>query len=154
MEYTNIKYSSWVKNTALYLLLDLSGEEKTLVEQSLLKLTDKLDILVETFFNYFLQSDVRISNLFQNTPLNRRYNMFNVAIGTIITNIDNPDLLQTHLDQLINKHRLYGVIDEYIQFFTSSMSRTFSDIFGKDDPVVVPWLKVINSVMLYFHSKI
>lgn len=141
-------------NTALFLLLDLSVEEKALIRQSLLKLTDKLNVLVEKFFNYFLQSDLHIANLFQNTPVDRKLNMFNVAIGTIVTNIDNPDLLQTHLDQIVDKHRLYGVIDEHVQFFTSSISRTFSDVFGKEDPVVVPWLKVINSVMLYFHSKI
>ena len=136
------------------LSLGLSTEEKELLTKSVEKLSGKLDILVERFYTYFLQSDERIATLFQHTHMNRQQNMFNVAIGVIITNIDNPDFLQIHIDKLIEQHRLYGVNDEFIYFFVSSMSKTLRDIFGSDDPMIHPWLKLVNAVMNYFRIKI
>ena len=136
------------------LTLDLSTEEKELLTQSIGRMTGSLDVLVEKFYSYFLQSDDRIASLFRNTQMARQQNMFNVAIGVIITNIDNPDFLQIHIDKLAEQHRLYGVTDEYIHFFISSMGKTIRDIFGPDDPLIHPWLKLINAVMNYFRTKI
>ena len=136
------------------LSLGLSTEEKELLTQSVEKLAGKLDVLVEGFYKYFLQSDDRIARLFQHTHMHRQQNMFNVAIGVIVTNIDNPDFLQIHIDKLIEQHRLYGVNDEFIHFFVSSMGKTLRDVFGPDDPMIHPWLKLINAVMNYFRVKI
>ena len=136
------------------LQLALSTEEKELLTQSVEKLAGNLDLLVERFYRYFLQSDEKVANLFRNTHMDRQHNMFNVAIGVIVTNIDNPDFLQIHIDKLIEQHRLYGVTDELIHFFTSSMGKTMQDIFGRDDQVINAWLKLINAVMNYFRTKI
>ena len=113
-----------------------------------------MDLLVELFYTYFLQSDEKVATLFNHTHMDRQQNMFNVAIGVIVTNIENPDFLQIHIDKLIDQHRLYGVNDEFIQFFIESMSKTILHMFGKDDPIIQPWLKLINAVMNYFRSKI
>lgn len=136
------------------LSLGLSTQEKELLTQSVEKLGGKLDILVEKFYRYFLQSDEKIATLFQHTHMDRQQNMFNVAIGVIVTNIENPDFLQIHIDNLIEQHRLYGVNDEYIHFFISSISKTIRDMFGPDDPLIQPWLKLINAVMNYFRTQI
>lgn len=136
------------------LQLSLSQEEKELLTQSVEKLAGKLDLLVELFYTYFLQSDEKVATLFHHTHMDRQQNMFNVAIGVIVTNIENPDFLQIHIDKLIDQHRLYGVNDEFIQFFIESMSKTILHMFGKDDPIIQPWLKLINAVMNYFRSKI
>ena len=136
------------------LQLGLSTEEKELLTQSVEKMAGKLDVLVERFYTYFLHSDEKVARLFLNTHMDRQQNMFNVAIGVIVTNIENPDFLQIHIDKLIEQHRLYGVNDEVIQFFTSSMGKSLKDIFGPDNPIIHPWLKLINAVMNYFRSKI
>ena len=136
------------------LQLGLSTDETALLTQSIEKLAGKLDILVDRFYKYFLRSDEKVATLFQNTHMDRQQNMFNVAIGVIVTNIENPDFLQIHIDKLIEQHKLYGVNDEYIQFFVSSMSQTIQDTFGQDDLLIQPWLKLINAVMNYFRSKI
>ena len=53
-----------------------------------------------------------------------------------VTNIENPDFLKIHIDKLIEQHRLYGVNDEYIHFFISSIGKTFRDMFGPDDSLI------------------
>ena len=136
------------------LQLGLSKEEKAQLTLSVEKMAGKLDVLVERFYKYFLQSDERVATLFLNTQMEKQQNMFNVAIGVIVTNIENPDFLQIHIDKLIEQHRLYGVNDELVQFFISSMSKTIRDVFGEDESLVHPWLKLINVVMNYFRSKI
>ena len=136
------------------LQLGLSIEERKLLSQSVERLSGNLDVLVERFYQYFLQSNEKIEKLFQHTHMDRQRNMFNVAIGVIVTNIENPDFLQIHIDKIIEQHRLYGVNDELIHFFTSSMGKTLRDIFGSDDPIIQPWLKLINAVMNYFMTKI
>ena len=136
------------------LQLGLSSKEKEQLTLSVEKMAGKLDVLVERFYKYFLQSDERVATIFMNTHMEKQQNMFNVAIGVIVTNIENPDFLQIHIDKLIEQHRLYGVDDELVQFFISSMSKTIRDVFGDDDSLVHPWLKLINAVMNYFRSKI
>lgn len=134
--------------------LNLSDTEKVLLTESVIKLTSKFELLVQTFYGYFLKSDESIAKLFERTQMARQQSMFNVAIGVIVTNIDNSDMLMHHLDQIIEKHRLYGVSDEQVHFFTSSMSKAIKDVFGPDDPIVPLWLKLINGVMIYFRTNI
>ena len=136
------------------LSLGLDFEEKELLTQSVERLAGNLDLLVDHFYKYFLQSDKRIAKLFEHTPIDPQKNMINVPIGVIVTNIDNPDFLQIHIDKKIEQHRLYGVNDEFIHFFVSSMGKTIRDVFGPDDPMIHPWLKLINAVMNYFSVKI
>ena len=136
------------------LTLDLSTEEKEMLTQSVEKLAGKLDILVESFYSHFLQSDEQIATLFEHTHMDRQQNMFNVAIGIIVTNIDNPDFLQLHIDKLIEQHRLYGVNDELVHFFNSSMGETIRDVFGSNDQIIQAWLKLVNAVMNYFRMHI
>ena len=132
----------------------LSEEEKDLLTKSIGLLTGKLDLLVERFYFYFLKSDQEITKLFSNTNMLKQHNMFNVAIGAIITNIDNPILIQNSLDKYIQKHRLYGVENKHIPFFIDSLTKAFSEIFSKDDPIMNPWLKLFYDVMEYFKSKL
>ena len=89
--------------------LTISSSEKELLTESVLKLTSKFEELIKSFYGYFLQSDKSITKLFEHTPMERQQSMFNVAIGVIVTNIDNPDLLMHHLNQILERHRLYGV---------------------------------------------
>ena len=134
--------------------LILSEEEKELLTKSIGLLTGKLDLLVERFYFYFLRSNQEITKLFSNTNMLKQQNMFNVAIGAIITNIDNPTLIQNSLDQYIQKHRLYGVEIKHISFFIDSLTKAFTEVFSKDDPIMKAWLKLFYDVMEYFKSKL
>lgn len=136
------------------ILLDITDPEKELLLESVDHLTGKFEELVERFYHYFLQSDEQIKEMFKRTHMERQQSMFNVAIGVIVTNIDNPELLFTHINQVIDRHRLYGVKDDQVHFFTSSMSKAIKDVFGESDPIVPIWLKLINDVMQYFRTNI
>lgn len=139
---------------ATSLILTLRSEEKNLLDQSIVAMTGKLDILIEKFYTKFLNSDKQIAKLFQHTDMIKQQNMFNVAFGLIVTNIDNPDLLQLHIDKIIEKHRLYGVNSEHVSYFTNSLTDAVREVFGNDDEVIKAWLKLINDVMYYFKTTI
>lgn len=81
-------------------LFHLSQEEKDLIQTSITKLTGKLNELIERFYFHFLQKNSDVSRLFQNSEMVKQHNMFNVSLGVIISNIDNPKLIQDHLDEL------------------------------------------------------
>jgi len=134
--------------------LSLSNEEKGLFLQSVAKLTGKLDSLVERFYYHFLNDNEEISQLFQSSDMVKQHNMFNVSIGYIITNIDDPNLIQVHLDQLIDNHLRYGIKVNHIPFFTSAFSKTITELLDSSDPVSKIWIKVIESAMEYFKFKL
>ena len=137
------------------LILTLTNEEKDLLKQSIVGMTGKLDDLIDKFYVNFLKSDEQIAKLFQNTDILKQQNMFNVSFGLIITNIDNPDLLQLHVDKIIEKHKLYGVNNQHVPFFTNAMTKTVREAFDNpNDPAIVPWIKLINDVMYYFQTAI
>ena len=139
---------------ATSLILTLTAEEKKFLDQSIVALTGKLDIIIEKFYANFLKADKQIAKLFQHTDMVKQQNMFNVAFGLIITNIDNPDLLQLHVDKIIEKHRLYGVNSQHVPFFTNALTKTVRDVYNPNDPAIIPWIKLINDVMYYFQTAI
>lgn len=134
--------------------LSLTDHEKGLLNDSTQTLIGKLEILIERFYFYFLQSSEEVANLFKNTDMLKQQNMFNVAIGAIITNIDTPVLIQNSLDQYIQKHKLYGVEAKHVEFFIDSLTKAFSEILANDQETVKAWLKLFHGVMEYFRSEL
>lgn len=134
--------------------LTLTDDEKELLNNSTQILIGKLDTLVERFYFYFLQSSDEVAKLFKNTDMLKQQNMFNVAIGAIITNIDNPVLIQNNLDQYIQKHKLYGVESKHIPHFIDSLTKTFSEMLANNQEAVKAWLKLFHGVMEYFRSEL
>jgi hemoglobin-like flavoprotein len=134
--------------------LTLSPNEIDLILRSVQKLKGKTQQLVERFYFHFLNSNEEISRLFDNTEMLKQHNMFNVSLGVIISNINEPILLQQNLNELIKRHALYGVLPHHIRFFTESYTKAFIEVFGNTDPVMKIWLKVIHSTMEYFKSQL
>ena len=134
--------------------LTLTDEETKLLLQSVNDLIGKLNLLVDNFYQHFLGSSKEISDLFKNVDMPKQHNMFIVSIGAIISNIDNPSLIQANLDELIDKHILYGIQPFHVPFFSDAYTKTITEIYGVEDPIMKVWLKIIHSTMEYFKSKL
>ena len=139
---------------SLQKLLTLTEQEKTDILQSISLISDKLNVLVEQFYSYFIEESPEIKRLFQNIDLTKQFNMFNISIGVIISNISNPMLIQDHLDQIIAKHSFYGVQPNHVEHFNNAFTKAMMDVYSNNKEIVKLWLKVIHSVMLYFKNKI
>lgn len=133
--------------------LALSEEERLLLINSIQRLMGKLDILVEKFYFYFLQSNNEIKRLFSQTDMIKQQNMFNVAIGVLITNVGNPDLIQDNLDVYVKKHLIYGVTVAHVQYFVDAITKSFSELLINEEMILKAWIKVFYGVMEYFKSK-
>jgi len=134
--------------------LDLNQKERELLLQSVEELTGKLHSLVERFYFHLLEDNDILSQLFRNSDLMKQHNMFNVSIGVIISNIDNPSLVKDHLDELIDRHKLYGVLPFHVPYFSDAYTKAITEVYGSTDPIMKIWLKIIHSTMEYFKSKL
>ena len=73
--------------------------------------------------------------------------MFNSANSVIITNIQNQQLIQTNLDDIIDRHKLYRVNSSHVDNFTNAMTKAVTEIISNSDPIVKTWLKAIYSAL-------
>lgn len=135
-------------------VLGITESEREELANSLDFLQGKLEILVERFYQNFLESKAGI--LFKNTDMDRQQIMFHQSIGVIITHIQYPEMLELHLNNIIAKHSHYGVLAVHIDDFIDSFYRALKDVFPDEADAhnVELWYKLINSVMLYFKNQI
>ena len=142
---------------SLQALLNLSEDEKEELLTSLDLLKFQMDNLVEHFYFYLMKTNA--GRLFEKTEMMKQHVMFNSSLGILIAHIDHPQLLQQHLDNLIERHSHYGVKSEHVDDFIESFKNALQDIF--DDPndstnkqYIEIWYKLIHSVMIYFKNEI
>ena len=85
----------------------------------------------------------------------KQHLMFTSSISIVIAHIDHPLLLQEHLDNLIIRHKHYGVIREHVDDFIESFKNAIKDILQDSYSNVIPlWYKLITSVMMYFKDNL
>lgn len=112
-----------------------------------------MDFLVVRFYAYLLKTKAGI--LFKNTNLQRQYKMFSTSLNIIITNIVNPPLVAETLDQIIQSHGKYNITNDFIEDFIDSFENALKEIFVEqtDKLILNLWIKIINSIMMYFKDQ-
>ena len=134
-------------------LQKLSPSDKEEFYNSLSDIHDKLDILVDRFYFYFLQTEARV--LFVKTDMEKQHKMFHVTLAFLIAHIDNPVLLNKHLGLVITRHRDYGVTKKHIPFFIDSFMSALKELLdGSDDRVTAIWNSVIYEIMSVFNEQL
>ena len=135
-------------------ILYLNEDEKEDLFASLNFLKFQIDQVIEKFYYYFLKTD--IVELFRQTNMVKQRMMFNTTLGIIISNIDNPILLQEQLDELVVSHMKYGVKPDYIDIFIDSFIKALNDSFSgsNKERYVSLWSKLITLIMDYFRIKL
>ena len=102
----NLKYFK-----GLYIKLQsiafLSEREKIIFHKSLLILKDRLDEFVNSFYGFLLQT--KAAELFNLFDMEKQYKMFQVSIAILISHVDNPFMLDKHLQLVVKNHKYYGV---------------------------------------------
>ena len=81
--------------------------------------------------------------------------MFNVALAFLISHIDNPSMLNKHLELIVKTHKNYGVQSKHIPYFIDSFISALKEFFDESDERVVPiWNSVIYEIMSFFNQEL
>lgn len=148
---TIIKVTSFSSFT-METLIKLSDRDKNLLLESLPIISTNLDLFVVKFYFYLLKTDAR--RLFKETELEKQYRMFHRSLAVVISHIENPQFLQTHVNNLITTHIQYGVSKRDVDFFVDSFMKALSDIYGKDFITYRDaWYSIIIEIMDYFGER-
>ena len=135
-------------------LIVLTESERQLLQFCLPKINNNIDFLISRFYFYFLKTNAGI--LFKHTKMGQQEKMFASALNAILTNITNPGLLEDTLEEIIAKHRDYGVLQKHIEYFVDSFMKALKDIFNteNDQYILNLWYKIISNIMGYFKDQI
>ena len=133
-------------------LLKLTPYDKQEFYDSLARIEYRLEHLVHRFYYFFLQTEA--GELFKNTDMETHYRMFHVALAFLISHIDNPTLLNKHLELIIEKHKTYGVKRSHISHFIDSFISALKEFFDEsNERTIVIWNSVIYEIMSFFNEK-
>lgn len=131
----------------------LSEVDKQKFYESLRNIETQLERLVQRFYYFFLQTEAGV--LFKNTEMENHYQMFNVALAFLISHIDNPSMLNKHLELIVKNHKKYGVESKHIPFFIDSFISALKEFFDESDERVIPiWNSIIYEIMSYFNERL
>ena len=135
-------------------IIILTENERQLLQFSLPVINKNMDFLVVRFYAYLLNTKAGV--LFQNTNIQNQHKMFASSLNIIITNIVNPQLVSETLDQIIKRHENYGVTANYIEDFIDSFQNALNEVFSQetDKLILRLWIKIIDSIMMYFKEQI
>lgn len=131
-------------------ILPLTEEERQQLHLSIELINKNIDFFVIRFYNYFLKTEA--GKLFQNTEMDKHYNMFSTALNVIFNHIDNPNYIKGFLDDIIFRHIGYGVLPEYTDYFVNSFLSSLKEVFDDEDfgNTLHIWLKIISDLLAYF----
>ncbi len=130
-------------------IIELSESDKDLLLSSLPIIRKKLDLFVIKFYTYFLKTDS--GRLFKKTDMETQYRMFHSSLAIIFTHVENPELLEQHVNHLIKSHGNYGVGIKDVDLFVDSFMKALRDIYGESfDTYRDIWFKIINEIMTFF----
>ena len=151
---TNDNIAIHIRVVKLEILTNFSNTDKEIFYTSLTTITSHLDFFVLRFYYHFL--DTKAGQLFQRTRLEHQYKMFYSSIDLIINHIENPHLLEDHLNDLAEKHKQVGVLVEHVDYFIGSFIKALEDIFIGDvnKQIITVWYKIIVKIMSYFEKKL
>ena len=82
--------------------------------------------------------------------------MFYSSIYLIINHIEKPDFLEDHLNDLVEKHKHFGVLVGHVDYFIGSFIKALEDIFIGDvnKQIITVWYKIIIKIMSYFEKRL
>ena len=132
----------------------LDRDEKNVLQFTLPLLSQNFDLLTKKFYEYFLKTEA--GELFKGTHIEKQFKMFSESINILLTQIANSSILTDSLDNLIEKHKKYGVEIKHIDLFTDSFVKALEDVFSTkaEARTIKLWAKIINEIMNYYKKQI
>lgn len=133
-------------------LQKLSETDKEIFYVSLVKIQHDLNNIVRRFYDYLLETDAAV--LFKHTDMEKQQRMFHVSIAFIIAHVDNPAVLQNHMNMVVETHKKYGVINKYVPMFIDSLISALSEFLDRDERAILIWSSIIYEIMGYFNEQL
>ena len=128
----------------------LSFPEKEVFLASLEKLRKNSEFFVIRFYHYFLQT--KAGKLFLSTDIDKQYALFNASLMLIINHITHTSYFETYIFELVQYHKQYGNMADYVDFFRDSFVKALQEVFtDESDREVFPlWETVLDDILVYF----
>ncbi len=133
-----------------------SKEEAGILTKSLKALEEKTQLLPDRFYHHFLEhpTNQEIKSLFEKSDMMKQSLMFHQSLTIIVSSIKDSHLLDQVLEDLVIRHKNYGVNYSHVQYFSSAFYKTIEELYPKDEIVKILWIKLINFVLSKFNEEL
>jgi len=134
--------------------LSLIQEELKIISNSSDLFRERIDFLIQKFYNNFLQT--RAGSLFYFINMENQFNSFGSSIRMIFLFLEEPDKVINKMDSLIVSHSHLKMKLEYIDEFTSSLLLAFKEIYSNflADDIITSYTKIIFVLMNHFKDAL
>ncbi len=119
------------------------------VEKSFEKIRENKDVFALTFYEQLFIESPQLKPLFDNTNIPKQSEKLYGSLVLLVENIRSPEVLQSVLGPLGEKHKGYGAIEKHYPLVGSALIHTLAKYIGEDwtQEVEQAWVTTYGAVV-------
>ena len=120
-----------------------------LVEQSFEKVRENKDTFALSFYDELFEQAPQLKPLFENTNIPKQSEKLYGSLVLLVENIRDPEVLQSVLGPLGEKHKGYGAIEKHYPIVGSALLATLQKYLGEawDEATAEAWTTTYGAVV-------